>query len=200
MATASDRTDRRNCATPGPPSEGPVAQTIEQNVATEQRDRRAMSWSERLADRITGFSGSMLFFYLNALWFAIWIPLNLGWLGLEPFDPFPFGLLTMVVSLEAICLATFVLISQNRQAALADTCAKVDLQVDLLAEQEVTPLMELLLPIHQHLGLPAPTDPGLRVMRRRPDIEQVLDEIDRREHTVDPPVAKRPESAAVTEA
>ncbi len=132
MATVS--TDRRNGAAQLSSDDGPVERTIEQIVAIEQRDRRAMSWSDRLADRITRFSGSMLFFTLNALWFGLWIPLNLGWLGVNPFDEFPFGLLTMIVSLEAIFLATFVLISQNRQAALADKRATVDLQVDMLAE------------------------------------------------------------------
>jgi uncharacterized membrane protein len=179
---------------------GPIEHTIEQIVKIEQRDRTAMSWSDKLADRITAFSGSMLFFYLNALWFAIWIPLNLGWFGIEPFDPFPFGLLTMVVSLEAIFLATFVLISQNRQAALADKRAKVDLQLDMLAEQEVTKVMNLVLEIHNHLGLSAPDDPEIREMRRRTDIDQVLDKIDEAEQNHDPASARGPDSAVDTEA
>ena len=179
---------------------GPVEETIEQIVKIEQRDRMAMTLSDRIADRITAFSGSMLFFYVNALWFAIWIPLNLGWFGIEPFDPFPFGLLTMVVSLEAIFLATFVLISQNRQAVLADKRAKVDLQVDMLAEQEVTKLMNLVLQIHHHLGLSRPDDPEIDAMRRRTDIGRVLNKIDEAEQRVAPESAKGPDSAADTEA
>ena len=76
----------------------------------EHRRRRRASSSLRLADAITAFSGSMRFVALHVVWFGAWILLNL----LLPFDPFPFGLLTMLVSLEAIFLSTFVLISQNR--------------------------------------------------------------------------------------
>lgn len=160
---------------------GPIERTLEEVEEIERRDRVRRSWSDRIADRITSFSGSMLFFYLNAAWFAIWIPLNLGWFGIEPFDPFPFGLLTMIVSLEAIFLATFVLISQNRQAALADKRAKVDLQVDLLAESEVTALMNLVLEIHDHLGLSHPDDPEIEQLRERTNVNDVLNEIDRRD-------------------
>jgi uncharacterized membrane protein len=204
MAVDTERTRRRGPSLDGRPrvtaQHGPIEQTIEQIVKIEQRDRTAMSWSDKLADRITAFSGSMLFFYLNALWFAIWIPLNLGWFGIEPFDPFPFGLLTMVVSLEAIFLATFVLISQNRQAALADKRARVDLQLDMLAEQEVTKLMNLVLEIHNHLGLSEPDDPEISEMRHRTDIDQVLDKIDEAEQNHDPARARGPDSAADTEA
>src|SRR3954447_14947156 len=77
------------------------------------------------AGRITDFAGSMRFVYLHALFFALWIAVNLGLLaamglGLVPFDPYPFGLLTLAVSLEAIFLSTFVMIAQNRQSAVAD--------------------------------------------------------------------------------
>ena len=77
----------------------------------EHSARRAASASLRLADSITAFSGSMRFVALHVIWFGAWILLNLTVLD---FDPFPFGLLTMIVSLEAIFLSTFVLISQNR--------------------------------------------------------------------------------------
>ena len=77
----------------------------------EHSARRAASATLRLADTITAFSGSMRFVALHVIWFGAWILLNLTVLD---FDPFPFGLLTMVVSLEAIFLSTFVLISQNR--------------------------------------------------------------------------------------
>src|SRR5579885_3705817 len=98
---------------------------------------------ERAADRVTAFAGSMLFVYLHGAWFGCWILINLGLVAaavglLPPFDPFPFGLLTMVVSLEAIFLATFVLLSQNRQALQSDQRARIDLQLAVLSEQEVT--------------------------------------------------------------
>jgi uncharacterized membrane protein len=178
---------------------GPIEETIEQIIRIEQREKHAMSWSDRIADVITAFSGSMLFVGLHVVWFAVWIAANLGLFGLPAFDPFPFGLLTMVVSLEAIFLATFVLISQNRQALLADKRAKVDLQVDMLSEQEVTKLMNLVLDMHQHLGLSRPNDPEISAMRRRTDIDDVLDKIDEAEQRLDPESARGPSSAVDTE-
>jgi uncharacterized membrane protein len=93
----------------------------------EHHDHRAESLQNRMADQITTFAGSMRFVYFHLVWFGIWIVLNIGLLGFllgKGFDPFPFGLLTMIVSLEAIFLSTFVMISQNRadekRQALAD--------------------------------------------------------------------------------
>jgi uncharacterized membrane protein len=87
------------------------------------------------ADRITAFAGSLTFVYIHGLWFGLWIVLNVGLAGLNrEFDPFPFGLLTMVVSLEAIFLATFVMVSQNRQAARADIRSQLDFQNNVRSE------------------------------------------------------------------
>jgi uncharacterized membrane protein len=177
----------------------PVAHNVEEILKLQQRDRLSMSWSDHLADWITAFSGSMLFFYLNGLWFAIWIPLNLGWFGVEPFDPFPFGLLTMIVSLEAIFLATFVLISQNRQALQAERRQKVNMQVDMLAEQEVTKLMHMVAEIHQHLGISHPNDTELQRLGRRTHIEKLADAIDEAEKVQDPKAAEGPPSAVNTQ-
>ena len=85
----------------------------------------------RVADQITMFSGSMLFVYLHIVWFAIWIVLNVTrW----RFDPYPFGLLTLIVSLEAIFLSTFVLLSQNREAARQDLRSEIDFETNVLSE------------------------------------------------------------------
>ena len=90
---------------------------------------------DRLADTITHFAGSMSFVYLHLGWFTFWILLNVGLLGSElVFDEFPFGLLTMIVSLEAIFLSTFVMISQNREAARSDVRAELDFETNLEAE------------------------------------------------------------------
>src|SRR3954470_14953621 len=75
---------------------------------------------EAAADSLNEIAASTPFLLLHVAWFAIWIPWNLGWLGFKPFDPFPFGLLTMVVSLEAIFLSIFVLLSQKRESAIAE--------------------------------------------------------------------------------
>jgi len=94
-----------------------LADIIEQNIRTiidlRKKTEDQRSTQERLADIITEFSGRMAFAYFHIIWFGVWIIINLGFLGIKPFDPFPFGLLTMIVSLEAIFLAAFVLISQN---------------------------------------------------------------------------------------
>ena len=86
----------------------------------EQLRQKMHSAEGRLADSITAFAGSMWFVYLHAVWFAFWIAANAGMLRpfVPSFDPFPYGLLTMLVSLEAIFLSTFILISQNRQALI----------------------------------------------------------------------------------
>ena len=95
---------------------------------------------QRVADWIAWFSGSMLFLFLNALFFAVWIGINTLNVGVERFDPFPFGLLTMIVSLEAIFLSCFVLVSQNRQAQKDRVRADVEYEVNVRAEREVAAL------------------------------------------------------------
>jgi uncharacterized membrane protein len=95
-------------------------------------NRARQRTQDRVADRITRFSGSMLFVYLHVGWFAYWIVHNT--LSPWPFDPFPFGLLTLIVSLEAIFLATFVMISQNREAQRAEIRAQLDFETNVVAE------------------------------------------------------------------
>ena len=96
---------------------------------------RMRGTQDRVADAITAFAGTMLFVYLHALWFAVWIVLNEGLLGQGGiFDPYPYGLLTMIVSLEAIFLSTFVMVSQNRQAARENVRADLDFETNLRSE------------------------------------------------------------------
>ncbi|MEO6044169.1 MAG: DUF1003 domain-containing protein [Tepidiformaceae bacterium] len=164
-----------------------VATVVEKNIAHIAESRRqfeeAKSMQDRAADRITWFSGSMLFVYLHVAWFAVWILVNLGWLGVTPFDEFPFGLLTMVVSLEAIFLSTFVLISQNRSSALADKRADLDLQINLLSEREATKLLTLLEAVAKHVGVTTDDDPDLGELKKEVNPTEVLDELARREAT-----------------
>jgi uncharacterized membrane protein len=94
-----------------------------------------MRAQDRAADQITSFAGSLKFVYIHSVWFGIWILLNIGILGASlEFDKFPFGLLTMIVSLEAIFLSTFVMVSQNRQAARADIRSELDFETNLRSE------------------------------------------------------------------
>jgi uncharacterized membrane protein len=111
---------------------GVVRATLQKDHTILQSIRHVENVS---ADRITTFAGSMKFVYLHIGWFGVWVALNVGLAGLGwEFDRFPFGLLTMIVSLEAIFLATFVMISQNRQGARADLRSEIDFENNVRAE------------------------------------------------------------------
>ena len=123
--------------------------TASRNVNTEVEDRRTTV--ERAADWIAAFSGSITFLMLHIVFFAAWVLLNTNWLpGWKPpmFDPFPFGLLTMVVSLEAIILSVFVLLSQNRQVAKDRIRGDIEYEVNLKAELEIAQLHEKMDRLH----------------------------------------------------
>ncbi len=159
-----------------------LAHVVERNINTlveirEHMERRK-SFQDRIADRITWFSGSMIFVYIHLAWFAIWLAINLGWTHLKPFDPYPFNLLTMIVSLEAIMLATFVLISQNRISLIADQRADLDLQINLLAEYEITRVLTLVDAIADHLGLDVGKDPEVEELKADTAPEMVMDEME----------------------
>ena len=110
----------------------------------------------------------MLFVYLHTLWFVLWVVINAGLLvamgiGVVPWDQFPFGLLTLIVSLEAIFLSTFVMIAQNRQSAIADSRAQLDYEVNVKAEREIARLTHLVeaLIVHQaDLEVPSSEQPS----------------------------------------
>ena len=160
-----------------------LAKIIEQNINTIINTRRTAdnqrTMEERIADAITDFSGRMYFVYFHIVWFAVWIVLNLGFFGIQPFDPYPFGLLTMVVSLEAIFLATFVLISQNRISAEADRRADLNLQIGLLTEHELTRVLKMLDTIQDKLGIDNDSDHELLDLEKNVHPEDVLEEMDR---------------------
>ncbi|MBI2355718.1 MAG: DUF1003 domain-containing protein [Candidatus Doudnabacteria bacterium] len=125
------------------------------------------SESEKLADSMTAYFGSMRFLLLNLIWFAAWILINTNSIpGVKAFDPYPFNFLTMVVSLEAIVLATFVLISQNRAARIDDLREELDLQINLISEREVTKVIKLLSLLLERQGIDLSQDPELKKMLR----------------------------------
>jgi uncharacterized membrane protein len=122
-------------------SAGLLRHTASRNVNEEAEDKRTRV--QRIADWIAEFSGSIGFLFLHVVWFASWILVNVGWIPFVPvFDPFPYGLLTMVVSLEAIVLSVFVLLSQNRQVAKDRIRSDIEYEVNLKAELEVAHLHE----------------------------------------------------------
>lgn len=120
---------------------------------------------EKFADLLTAKFGSIAFLSLNATWFALWVLINVGWIpGIEPFDPFPFGLLTMVVSLEAIFLAIIVLISQNREGRIAELREEIELQIDTVSESELTKLIKMVTLLLEKQGINTDDDPELQQM------------------------------------
>ena len=116
--------------------DGNLFPVLVQRVHHERRAVQALlDAQDRIADKITNFAGSLNFVYIHSIWFGVWILLNVGALGAAlTFDKFPFGLLTMIVSLEAIFLSTFVMVSQNRQAERSDVRAELDFETNLRAE------------------------------------------------------------------
>lgn len=148
------------------------ADAIQQSVKARANVKRTLS--ERLADQMTAGFGSMPFLIANCVWFGAWIAANTGLIrGLPEFDPFPFGLLTMIVSLEAIILAIVVLISQNRAARIADLREEVALQVEEISEREVTKLLELMVQLLRKEGVDVGKDEELRAMLQATDTEQL---------------------------
>jgi uncharacterized membrane protein len=162
-----------------------MAKVVDRNIRAllEHRQEQQVSRSreERIADAITAFAGSMRFVYIHLLVFGLWILINLGWLPVVPrFDP-SFVVLAMVASVEAIFLSTFVLISQNRMAALADKRADLDLQVSLLTEHEITRLITLVTAIAERMELEAAQNPELAELSRDVQPEKVMEKMEAHE-------------------
>lgn len=151
-----------------------VQRNIRALLERRKDEERRKNWQERMADAITRFTGSMAFVYLHLVFFGVWIIWNLPFVPTAKFDP-SFVVLAMWASVEAIFLSTFVLISQNRMAALQDKRADLDLQVSLLAEHEVTQLITLVKAIARRLELDEAADPKLTELEKDVAPERVLD-------------------------
>ncbi|HVZ11580.1 MAG TPA: DUF1003 domain-containing protein [Patescibacteria group bacterium] len=135
----------------------------------EAKSLRSRSFLTQVADDLTTICGSTPFLIFHVLFFAIWIPTNIGLIpGIPIFDPYPFGFLTMVVSLEAIFLSIFVLVSQNRSSYISTIRDEVHLGVNLIAEEEITKILEVLAEIKKEMGIKKPD----------PQLDRMLDRID----------------------
>src|SRR5437763_9834538 len=142
-----------------------------------EEDARANA-EERLARGITLFSGSMRFVYVHLVLYGAWIIANLGWIaGVRPWDP-SFVVLAMIASVEAIFLSTFILITQNRMVRAAERRAELDVQISLLAEAEITKLLELVSHIAEKMNVPGAEEEEVEEMKRRVAPEAVLDAIE----------------------
>lgn len=158
----------------------PVAENIDAVTQLEAAALRRRTAADRSADAIAAFVGSIAFVALHLVWFALWASINTGLVGFIPaFDPYPFALLAMIVSLEGVLLSTFVLIKQNRMSYMSDRRAHLDLQVNLLAEREITRLLQLVEEIARRVGV---TEEARRsgTLAEETEVEKLVTELDRK--------------------
>jgi uncharacterized membrane protein len=148
-------------------------QTIAKLEEAAQRQRRI---TDRASDVIVRFAGSVWFVVAHVMWFGVWIVLNTS--PMRRFDAYPFGLLNLAVSLEAIVLTTFVLISQNNLTKLADRRAHLDLQINLLAEAEMTLVLNRLGMLCAHLGLPINEEDEAKDLSEPTDIQELAEAVE----------------------
>ena len=162
-----------------------MTHVVERNIKAllERRKEEAANktWQDKVADSVTKFTGSMLFVLIHLALFGTWIIWNTGLIGLKPFDP-SFVVLAMFASVEAIFLSTFVLISQNRMATLADKRADLDLQVSLLSEHEITRIISLVTKMAQKMNIEDAYDPEMSELAKDVHPEKVLDSIEHNEN------------------
>ena len=167
-------------ASPKPDAASALEENVQAIKGWERGILLARSKVEQVSDWIacTAASGPVLL--LHVVWFGTWVTVNLGWLsGVRPFDPFPFPFLTMTVSLEAIFLALFVLASQNRLALQSDKRSHLDLQIDLLAEREMTAVLQLLQDIARHLEVQTTVTPEqLRDLMKKTDVRRLTNRVE----------------------
>jgi uncharacterized membrane protein len=146
-----------------------VADVTRENVRAmrklEELAKTQRSFADRVAELVAQFGGSIRFVWVHAALFAAWIAWNVV-PGLPRFDPYPFTFLTLCVSLEAIFLSSFILISQNYEMRIAERRNQLDLQINLLAEQENTKILQLLEGIAKQLGVRADDDPEVGVLEQ----------------------------------
>jgi uncharacterized membrane protein len=128
---------------------------------------------ERAVDRLNEIASSVWFLVAHAILFAVWLLWNTGALGLTPVDPYPFGLMTTIVSLEAIFLSIFVLMAQQRESAIAELREELGLQVNLRVEQEVTKTLQLVAGLYTRLGHRVSDDPELHHMLQPLDVRAI---------------------------
>jgi uncharacterized membrane protein len=140
--------------------------------------QRHRSWTDAFADRIARFGGSPSFLWIHVAWFGAWLAFN-TWPSTHHFDPFPFTFLTLVVSLEAIFLATFILISQNHAARISERRNQLDLQINLLTEQENTKMLQLLNRIADKLGVEVSDPASLRALEEATRPDRLVEQIER---------------------
>ncbi len=181
MADASPKagTTREASRTSTPHSaEDLTRRNVDRVVALEAAEQRKSTTAERVADAITVFSGSIQFVWITVILVGGWVAVNLALPAPERIDPFPFPLLTLVLSVEAIFLAIFILMSQNRAARISEKRSHLDLQLNLLSEQENTKMLDMLEQIGKAVGAEFGSGEAVRVLAEATRPEALSEQID----------------------
>ena len=151
-----------------------MGKNVNKIVAIETAQKRNRTIGEKISEGIAMFCGSMIFVWVHVAWFSLWILLNSVFQ--IQFDPFPYTFLTLVVSLEAIFLSTFILISQNHETQVTERRNHLDLQINMLAEQENTKMLELLHAIAKKVGV-AVDDEAMEALKEQTEPETLVEQI-----------------------
>ena len=166
---------------PGCQAPRSVDDVTRQNVQVMRELEEAAMARRTTADRVAGFvatfCGSMTFVWLHVVWFGLWIAGN-TLPGFPHVDPFPFTFLTLMVSLEAIFLSAFILISQNYEMRLTERRNQLDLQINLLSEQENTKMLSMLQRIADKLGVEDGDDPTIKVLKEATRPARLIEQIE----------------------
>ena len=180
--------ERKTAPSKGRPSILPDCASVEAQStrsirAISELEHQALerrSLAEKFSDLIVYEGGRMWVIIAHALWFGMWMLWNTSRIpGFKPFDPFPFPALTTVVSLEAIFLSLFILVSQNRASRRADERAHLDLQVNLLAERESTKTLQLLQALCAYHGISDPRDAEIKQLMHETQPATIARELER---------------------
>ncbi len=175
--------DRTSPPSPQPRTvEDVVQQNIETIVQLDEAVRARRTVTDYVVDSITAFCGSLTFIWVHLLWFSLWVAYNLHF-GAASFDPYPFPFLIFIVSLEAIFLSTFILISQNRELKLIERRSQLDLHINLLTEQENTKMLMMLQRIADKIGADVNHDPDIKVLQQATQHEKLVEQIERASET-----------------
>jgi len=179
MKLNSERSTREAAPSGALHDKSPSDHTIEAVAQIEKAARDGRSRIDHCASTITRVAGTARSILFHLVWFSAWLLVNLHAIpGIQPFDPFPFNLLTTVVSLEAIFLTLFVLISQNRLSQEADKRAHLDLQVNLLAEKETTMILRMLQDICERLGVTGSSTKELRDLIKETKLDELAEKLE----------------------
>jgi uncharacterized membrane protein len=159
----------------------PAKANIETVARLEAEFLESRSLKDRIGDAIAGFAGTMTFVLAHVAGLVLWFVINLGKLPIvKPFDPYPFILLALIVSVEGVLLSTFILMKQNRMSRHADHRDHLNLQIDLLAEKEITKMLEMQRRLCEHLGLEAGNDQEAVEMSKHTAVEDLARELEQK--------------------